>query len=137
MIPLLLLLLAPRLALVNHALTPGALRLDAHGQPWTLTQICATAWSHVPRHDSAALKTRVYAAYGIPPALRHLYVIDHLISLEVGGADGVMTNLWPERRVPSYAKDLVEGQLHRDICAQPPRLTLKAAQQQMRAWATE
>ncbi len=118
------------LALVNPALTPGAVR------PLTLTTICTTKWGTDARHVDKALRARVFAAYGIPVADRHLYVVDHLIPRELGGAD-VEGNLWAELERPSHVKDQQENALHRAVCAPVPILTLEAAQDQMRQWSRE
>lgn len=122
MIPLLLLMF------VNPVLTPGAVR------PLTLATICATKWGTDSRHVSASLKARVFVEYGIPLADRHLYVVDHKIPREIAGSDSIL-NLWPELIGPAHAKDKIENELHRAICAPNPTITLDAAQQRMRAWA--
>ncbi len=116
--------------LVIAALTPGAVR------PLSLATVCATKWGLDVRHVSKAKKARVFTAYGIPVADRHLYVIDHLIPRELAGSD-LESNLWPEVITPSYAKDHVEGALHRAICKPVPTITLHEAQEQMRRWSGE
>jgi hypothetical protein len=122
---------------VNHTLTPGALAMRGIPlQPLTVTQICNTKWGKDARHVSKVTKIKVYVAYGIPVADRHLYVIDHLIAREVGGADTI-TNLWPEERQASYVKDEVEGMLHRAVCRASGPMPLADAQQQLRSWARE
>ncbi len=124
MIPLLL------LALVNPALTPGAVR------PLTLAQVCSIKWGTDSRHVSASLKARVFAEYGIPAKDRHLFIIDHLVPRELSGSDSIL-NLWPEQIRPAHLKDIQENALHRAVCAPVPILSLEAAQQRMRSWATE
>lgn len=116
------------LALVNHALTPGAVR------PLTLATICTTKWGLDARHVDDALRARVFDAYGIPAAARRGYVIDHLVPRELGGAD-VFGNLWPELEAPSHRKDGRERALHNAVCATNPTITLEAAQNIMRAWS--
>lgn len=118
------------LLLVNPVLTPGAVR------PLTREQVCATKWGTDSRHVSAALKARVYAAYGIPVAERGLYVVDHKIPRALAGAD-VFENLWAEKRTAAHAKDVFEVRLHREICKPNQTITLEAAQQFMRAWVLE
>lgn len=45
----------------------------------------------VRRADKAA----AYREYGVPAADRHLYVIDHLVPLDLGGSND-LANLWPQ-----------------------------------------
>ncbi len=123
-------LLLSILVFVNPAMTPGAVR----GLP--LATICATRWGTDSRHVSAALKARVFAAYGIPAKDRGLYLIDHLVPRELDGAD-VFENLWAEKRTSAHVKDVQENALHRAVCAPMPIIALAAAQQQMRQWALE
>jgi len=118
------------LALVNPALTPGAVR------PLSTAQVCAITWGKDVRHVSVALRTRVFVAYGIPVADRAGMIIDHLVPRELAGADA-FANLWPEQEAASHVKDRTENALHRAVCAATPTITLAAAQAQMRAWRTE
>lgn len=113
--------------LPNPAFTPGVAR-DV-----TKEQLCTTSTKLV-RHTTAQTKTDVYAEYGITP--RHAlectgpghacYEIDHVIALEIGGAD-VKENLWPQEYevVPTdptwqkngaHLKDSLENRLHKNIC---------------------
>ncbi len=69
-------------------LTPGAVSTV------DVAQICSPGFAKAVRHTSRALKLAVYAAYRIAPDSGR-YEIDHLIPLELGGAD-VAANLWPE-----------------------------------------
>ena len=49
------------------------------------------------RRVTAKMRRLVYDAYGIHPAYRHNYTIDHFIPLSAGG-DNSIANLWPEHR---------------------------------------
>ncbi len=103
-------------------LTPGAvLSVD-------VTKVCAPGFAKAVRHTSHALRLAVYAAYHIAPDSSQ-YEIDHLIPLELGGAD-VAANLWPEsydlKGGNARAKDHLENVLHREVCA--GRLPLREAQ---------
>lgn len=103
-------------------LTPGAvLTVD-------LAKICAPGFAKAVRHTSRALKMAVYAAYHIAPDSGH-YEIDHLIPLELGGAD-VAANLWPEsydlKGGNARAKDQLENLLHREVCS--GEISLREAQ---------
>jgi hypothetical protein len=99
--------------LPNPQLTPGAVLTT------DLSKICQPGYTKTVRHTSGALKHEVYAEYGIKLDSGR-YEIDHLIPLELGGAD-VRANLWPE----SYdtepwnaaVKDKLENDLHVEVCA--------------------
>jgi hypothetical protein len=78
---------------------------------------------------SPTAKRKVYEMYDIPQpqynrGRNQVCEIDHLVSLELGGADTI-ANLWPEC-VPGYAgwegagfrdKDRFENYLHRQVCS--------------------
>lgn len=113
--------LAPgdELSLPNHAKTPGAVvTTDA-------AKVCMPGYAHRVRHVPYAERDRVYLAYGIPRGHRKGYVIDHLISLELGGSNDEH-NLWPQPRAEAKAKDRIEGKLHAAVCSQ--HLPLRDAQ---------
>lgn len=109
--------------------TPGVARTVS------VQELCTTSTKLV-RHTSAATKAEVYKEYGIEP--KHApecsgpghacYEVDHLISLEIGGAD-VKGNLWPQLYDGpdnAHDKDLLENHLHKLICSNV--MTLEAAQ---------
>ena len=57
---------------------------------------------------SIAMEHKVFARYRIPWSRRAEFKIDHLIPLELGGADNV-ENLWPQnRRVKPYGVERKE-----------------------------
>jgi hypothetical protein len=97
-------------ALPNHAKTPGAIITT------DTAKICASGYAHRVRHVPYAEIDRVYLAYGIPRGHRSGYVIDHLISLELGGSNEER-NLWPQPRVEAKEKDRIEGELHTVVCS--------------------
>ncbi|HEX4113615.1 MAG TPA: hypothetical protein VH020_13865 [Stellaceae bacterium] len=109
-------------ALPDPALTPGAVATR------DVVRICAPGYARAARHTSEALKVAIYAAYKMAPQTGH-YVIDHLIPLELGGAD-VAANLWPENEQThggnARDKDRLENFLHREVCA--GRISLRQAQ---------
>lgn len=87
------------------------------------------------RNVTLAMKRQVFAEYGITRDFGS-YEIDHLISLEIGGANDVR-NLWPQPYCPldgsggktcfgAREKDHVENWLHRQVCS--GSLTLSQAQ---------
>ena len=98
----------------------------------TEAEICVPGYSRTVRHTTSAMKRQVYEMYGIKPADRKLYVLDHLISLQLGGRDTI-DNLFPQRKEPkphSRDKDRIENFLKRSVCK--GELTLKEAQEQIR-----
>ena len=98
----------------------------------TLEDICVPGYSARVRHTTSATKRKVYEMYGIPEDRRKQYVLDHLISLQLGGRDEI-NNLFPQRRDPkpnSRDKDRIENFLKRSVCKGD--MTLKEAQQAIR-----
>jgi hypothetical protein len=124
--------------LPDPACTPGA--VDARvGQANVAATICVRGYTRTVRPPvgvTNAIKRRAIAAYGnyAGSDLRN-YELDHLISLELGGAPADEANLWPEAHSGprgSEAKDAVENFLHQQVCA--GKMTLADAQ---RAIATD
>jgi hypothetical protein len=94
--------------------TPGATNA-AVTQATVKSTICARGYASSVRNVTSATKQQVFAAYGIGRSAERGYVIDHLIPLEVGGAN-VVANLWPEPKAESKVKDKEENALHHDVC---------------------
>jgi hypothetical protein len=79
-----------------------------------------------------ALKLAVYAEYGVTYHRAHSYEIDHLVPLELGGANSA-ANLWPQAAPGYHQKDAIEDELHDAVCSR--HLGLAAAQRQIaRDW---
>lgn len=119
--------------LPDHKLTPGMINSDL-----TKDVICAKGWSTKSvRHTSGKVKHAIYAAYGITSHKPGEYEIDHLISLELGGAD-VPKNLWPEPYHGPYnahIKDTLENELHKEVCS--GKADLATVQQEIsKDWVT-
>ena len=94
----------------NPRLTPGAV------QSSDTAAICTPGWASAHRDVSYQTKDAVAAEYGI--SSRSGYEIDHLIPLELGGANTV-ANLWPEPYNSQYGaieKDGLEDWLHEQVC---------------------
>ena len=72
-------------------LTPGAVRTADPGD------VCGDRSTRQYRHWSRARDDRILAEYGLPAGPHPDFEIDHLISLDLGGADDD-ANLWPEPR---------------------------------------
>ena len=126
--------------IIRHALpdpecTPGALDKRA-----TKEIICARLTSEV-RHTSKRITLDSFASYGVSRDDGVEREDDHLISLELGGADNDIANHFPQiyenrkelradmlsdDELGAHAKDLVENWLHRRVCND--QLELKDAQ---------
>jgi hypothetical protein len=82
---------------------------------------------------SVEMEQKVFTRYRLPWSRRAAYKIDHLIPLELGGADTI-DNLWPQRlKARPYGPDrkelLADVLLHRIARKQ---ITLEQAQEQIR-----
>ena len=121
--------------LPDPACTPGA--IDARvGQANLAQTICRSGYTRTvrpPRGVTDEIKRRAIRAYGAYAGTDPRgYELDHLISLELGGAPADEANLWPEARDGpqrargSEAKDAVENFLHDQICR--GRMTLADGQ---------
>jgi hypothetical protein len=106
--------------------TPGAIRGDMLN-PTSATlaaTVCSPGWTKTIRPSASETdktKTAAMHAYGEPTSLRSTVELDHLIPLELGGANDV-SNLWPEiSDEPGQgfrnSKDQVENNLKSAVCA--------------------
>ena len=114
--------------------TPGAID-PAVTQANIGSTICKsgyTATVRPPTSQTNKLKAQMYTAYGIKTGTPS--ELDHLVSLELGGANDAL-NLWPEVGKVPNPKDKVENDLHTAVCAH--KVTLAAAQQAIASnWLT-
>lgn len=121
--------------LPDPACTPGA--VDPAVTQATIRQtICVRGWTKTvrpPASETDKAKFDVaYPAYSLPAGTTS--ELDHLIPLELGGANDI-TNLWPEAGSVPNTKDPVEDDLRADVCA--GELTLTQARQAIAAnWET-
>jgi hypothetical protein len=76
-------------------------------------------------------KRQVLAEYGLATSAG--YVIDHLVSLELGGSND-LDNLWPEQPAEAKRKDVVENALYLAVCK--GQMSLADAQEQIATWWT-
>ena len=97
----------------DPSLTPGA--SDPRVTQATIGQTICTRGYTAVRNVSTQTKHRVYVEYGVARSQQRNYVIDHLIPLEVGGANDI-TNLRPEPKADAKTKDKLENQLHASVC---------------------
>lgn len=103
---------AGRAVLPDPTLTPGAtLAVDA-------SDVCVPGYSKKVRNVPSAVKREAYDEYHIVPRAGEHFEVDHLISLELGGSNG-LRNLWPEPyagAANAHFKDRLENRLHSDVC---------------------
>ncbi len=111
-----------RAQLPNPKLTPGAVRTT------NTKEVCSTTTKQF-RNTTEAMKKQACAEYKIADCPKEKVMeIDHLISLELGGADEI-ANLWPQLATypdgsPGFhVKDKLENDLHRLVCAGKMKLT--------------
>ena len=100
-------------ALQDRACTPGAIIKGV-----TKEQICTPGYSKEVRDVSEEEKEEVFKEYNVKHHKPGQYEVDHLVSLELGGSNGI-ANLWPESAEPHpgyHEKDRVENYLHRQVC---------------------
>ncbi len=96
--------------LPDPKLTPGAVRSI---EP----EVYCHQRTSTVRHTSSALKDSVYKAFKVGSLKKHPKgEIDHLVPLELGGAD-VKENLWFQPAPEFYAKDSVENWARKQVCA--------------------
>lgn len=126
----------------NPLLSPGEIRTTDS------VVICEQHTSEV-RKTTSAMKKQVYAEYDVEPhvgictdvirktkagtLVKESCEVDHIIPLELGGADTV-NNLWPQPYNPdsglgAHAKDRVEDFLHQEVCTK--QLGVVEAQREM------
>jgi hypothetical protein len=115
--------------------TPGAYD-PAVTQANIKVTICSSGYTkgvRPPSEQTTRFKyDQAYIAYGLRHAVRT--ELDHLVSLELGGANDA-TNLWPEQPPTPNPKDKVENELHRAVC--DGRVTLAAARAAIASdWST-
>lgn len=111
--------------LPDPACTPGATN-PAVTQATISATICTSGWTATIRPSTSItnkIKKEAIAAYGdYAGATPGNYELDHLISLELGGAPDAIANLWPEKGLHN-AKDPVENAAKRAVCAHQITLT--------------
>jgi hypothetical protein len=102
---------------VDPAVTQGNLRSTICHPGYTKTVRPSESRTEKFKYEVA------YPAYGEPHSKKT--ELDHLVSLELGGANDA-ANLWPESPPTPNPKDKVENALHAAVC--DGKITLKAAQ---------
>jgi hypothetical protein len=110
--------------LPDRACTPGAID-PAVTQANIRSTICTPGYTATVRPPAAQTdkwKKASEANYGVSGSAGEY---DHLVSLELGGANAT-SNLWPEPGSIPNPKDAVESRLHEEVCN--GELTLATAQ---------
>ena len=113
---------APALAadpiLPDATMTPGVVMKSlTTGAAVGTKKICVTGYSSTVRNVPQAVKNQAYKEYGLTPTPGG-YEVDHLISLELGGANDIK-NLWPQSyhgTWNAHVKDHLENVLHKKVC---------------------
>jgi len=93
---------------INPAVTPATLGIT----------ICKIGWTTTVRPPTSVtnrIKKDTDFAYGLPAGTKG--ELDHLISLELGGAPADPRNLWVEPGPIPNAKDAIENRLHTAVCS--------------------
>jgi hypothetical protein len=123
-------------ALQDPGCTPGAIdpRVTQANVDSTICVSGYTTKVRPPYSYTAPLESELIRSYGLPgsPASTEL---DHLISLELGGAPADPRNLFPEPyagRRGATDKDVLENRLHAEVCA--GAISLAAAQHRILDW---
>jgi hypothetical protein len=108
----------------NPGVTPGEAD-PAVTQANVQQTICRSGYTSRVRRTTQAMVSQVFAAYSLPLEWRSDFEVDHLIPLELGGADTIR-NLWPQPYCPTKkeraaancgVKPAAYGLQQRSICA--------------------
>lgn len=121
--------------LPDPACTPGAID-PAVTQQNIQSTICRSGYTATVRPSESQTERAKFDVAYIAYHVRHSAKseLDHLVSLELGGANDI-ANLWPEVGKLPNPKDKVENDLHRAVC--DGKVSLAAAQQAIAAnWTT-
>jgi hypothetical protein len=98
--------------------------------------ICKPGWTKTVRPPVSVtnrIKRQIDAAYGLPDTT--VGELDHLVSLELGGAPNDARNFWVEAGSIPNPKDSVENKLNKAVCS--GHLPLVEAQKRIAAdWTT-
>ena len=107
--------------LPNATTNPGALNPEVN-QSDIYQTICKRGWSRSvrpPFRYTNALKHRLLRQAGLPGTDIHDFELDHLVSLELGGAPWDPRNLWLEPlwgKWNAHVKDQLENKLNHLVC---------------------
>jgi hypothetical protein len=108
--------------LPDTACTPGAIDPRVT-QANIASTICTRGYTATVRPSTSVtdrIKRDQMTAYSLQGQRLADYELDHLISLELGGAPAAVANLWPEPWTGdsnAHQKDAVENYLHEQVCS--------------------
>jgi hypothetical protein len=116
---------------------PDADKTPGHATYHSAAKVCGTKSTKDERNVPDSEKKAVYASYGIARCTDYCSgqegcEIDHLISLELGGAN-TTDNLWPQPyqgEWNAHDKDRLENKLHHMVCTEKT-ISLKDAQKEI------
>jgi hypothetical protein len=94
--------------------------------------VCRPGFAQRMRAVPESIKRQVYSEYDVLPNRGERFEIDHLVPLELGGAND-KRNLWPQPFAGTWTagqKDRLENALHWDVCR--GREPLEQAQDEIR-----
>lgn len=103
---------AARAVRPDPLLTPGIVS-DGSAE-----DVCRAGYARQARNVPQSERRAVFAEYKVVPLLGERFEIDHLVPLELGGANSI-NNLWPQPMAGAWTageKDRLENALHRDVC---------------------
>ena len=111
--------------LPDPACTPGAVdpRVNQGDLSASVCRRGYTATVRPPVDVTEKIKRDQMAAYGLQGQRLADFELDHLISLELGGAPADVANLWPEPwngETNAHMKDAVENYLNREVLLAAP-----------------
>jgi len=125
---------AEPVGLPDHNKTPGATIAGV-----TVEQLRERGWAKRQHAKvTAEVRRAVFERYGIPPEKRKLYTIDHLVSVETGGASE-LTNLWPQLLRCRYdhepvLRDMIRQVLARHAKELDPEIWAFLAEEALEIW---
>jgi len=109
--------------LPDSSLTPGDILSSCD------SCVCVEGSAKTLRSVPASLKKEVFAKYHITPSKTTGYMIDRLISVELGGSNDIK-NLWPisnnAKPWNAHLKNKLSKRLHQLVCSK--EISLKQAQ---------
>ena len=97
---------------------PGAFNPDVT-QASITTTVCVKGYTKTirpPVSFTGPLKYKLLVQQHLPGTVRD-YQLDHMVSLELGGAPTSPRNLWMEPLAKAHRDDLFENALHRSLCS--------------------
>lgn len=110
--------------LPDPSCSPGVVRTT------DIQNICKTAASlyRPTKYEELKLKKQAMEAYGIPLTDFKKWILDHIIAIQDGGEGRDLKNVFLQTKYMAHKKDLAENFIHRQICSNPPKLSVSEGQ---------